>query len=376
MKISPSDFIIALLTFSIILFGLTLSIFLFLKKTGKRISHIFLGLLVGFGCLVLTDYLIHIIGLPGQFNQLYYLPLDFGLVIGPLQFLYFKSKLKTGYQFQRKDWIHFLLPAIQAAVIVYVGFSSVSFKYKVWQSGFMDTFLMTISMLFPIVCSFYAYRSFLMLKEKTANPKYWKSKLYGWLKKFLFVFVILIIVQSVFLILQRFPGTNYTLIRYLEFFILILLLLWFCVKALQQYYPQFIYTGQNLEKLALTDIEKYDELTFFKTKTSLLFKDRQIFTNPDLNLDILKREYSMSARKVSELIKVVYGQSFTEFVNGYRVAYVLAALKKGEHKSLTLQAIAFDAGFSSKSTFYRSFKQVTKHSPTEYLTLITQKNTF
>ena len=67
------------------------------------------------------------------------------------------------------------------------------------------------------------------------------------------------------------------------------------------------------------------------------------------------------------MIKTIYGKSFVEFVNGYRVNYVMTALKNGEHKSLTLLAIAFDAGFSSKSTFYRTFKQKTNLTPSEYL---------
>jgi len=54
-------------------------------------------------------------------------------------------------------------------------------------------------------------------------------------------------------------------------------------------------------------------------------------------------------------------------VNGYRVDYVISALKEGDHRAVTLLGIAFDAGFPSKSTFYRAFKQLTNHTPSEYL---------
>lgn len=367
MNISLLDFLLALIASSIIIFGLILAIVLFLKKSGNRTSFILLGLLVLVASLVLIDDLILLIGLPGQFNQLYYLPLDFGLMMGPLQFFYFKSKLRPAYRFKGNDVIHFLIPSVQIAVLLYVGFSSVSFKYSVWQNGFMDTFLLVVSILFPILCSLYGFKSFLLLRKDIIGKKGWKNQLHTWLTRFLYVLGVLILVQTLFLIVKPLVISAQEVLSYLQFTLLLLLLLWFSIKAWQQYFPQLIYVGPNLNKTNTLQYIAGTEEDIFKKKTEALFGQQQIFTNPDLNLDILKKEYGLSRRKISEMIKTIYGKSFVEFVNGYRVNYVMTALKNGEHKSLTLLAIAFDAGFSSKSTFYRTFKQKTNLTPSEYL---------
>ncbi|MEM0933093.1 MAG: hypothetical protein AAGJ12_11540, partial [Bacteroidota bacterium] len=246
MNISLLDFLLALIASSIIIFGLILAIVLFLKKSGNRTSFILLGLLVLVASLVLIDDLILLIGLPGQFNQLYYLPLDFGLMMGPLQFFYFKSKLRPAYRFKGNDVIHFLIPSVQIAVLLYVGFSSVSFKYSVWQNGFMDTFLLVVSILFPILCSLYGFKSFLLLRKDIIGKKGWKNQLHTWLTRFLYVLGVLILVQTLFLIVKPLVIATQEVLSYLQFTILLLLLLWFSIKAWQQYFPQLIYVGPNL----------------------------------------------------------------------------------------------------------------------------------
>ena len=368
LNISLLDFVIALIAFSILFFSFILSIALFLKKTGNKRSHVLLGLLVLLSSLVLMDYLILLVGLPGQYNELYYLPLDFGLSIGPLQYFYFKSKLNPGYQFKKNHLVHLGLPALQAIIILYVGFSSVSFKYVVWTNGFMNIFQLTVSILFLVVCAFYGIKSYFLLKKNLTLQKPWKKQLYDWLVKFLWVLAVLIVIQSAFLIFHQISVFNNNVLSYVQFFLLLLLLLWFSLKAWQQNYPHLIFVGNDFDVgLSEKNQTMGSSLDIFKAKTEVLFEQQQIFTNPDFNLDILKKEYDLSKRKISEMIKEIYGQSFTEFVNHYRVNYVLSALKSGEHHSVTLLAIAFDAGFSSKSTFYRSFKQITKYTPTEYL---------
>lgn len=367
LNISLIDFLIALFTFAIILFGIILAFFLFFKKKGRKQAHILLGSTVLISSLALCHYLINLIGLPSQYNGLYYLPLDFVLAVGPLQYFYFKFKLFPRFEFKKVHLVHFVLPAIEASIVLFVGFSSVSFKYKVWQNGFMDTFYLIENSLFPIICGVYSLKSYRLLKKSALNQKPWKNQLNKWLHKFLLVFVVLISIHVFFMVLQQVFHLRQMLLHYIEFTLLILLLLWTILKAWQQYYPQYIYNETSSRDFLIEELYGNQDAVRFKQKMEMLFAEQQIFTNPDLNLAILKKECGMSERKISIMIKEVFGKSFVEFVNGYRVDYVISALENKEHQSVTLLAIAFDAGFSSKSTFYRTFKQLTKYTPTEYL---------
>jgi AraC-like DNA-binding protein len=58
------------------------------------------------------------------------------------------------------------------------------------------------------------------------------------------------------------------------------------------------------------------------------------------------------------------GKSFALFINEYRIEEAKHLLK--ENNSFTLEAIGFEAGFSSKSTFYATFKKVTGQTPSEF----------
>jgi AraC-like DNA-binding protein len=53
-------------------------------------------------------------------------------------------------------------------------------------------------------------------------------------------------------------------------------------------------------------------------------------------------------------------------VNGYRVAAFLERLNDANYSNLSLVGIATDVGFSSKSSFYATFKKHKGVTPTEY----------
>ena len=60
------------------------------------------------------------------------------------------------------------------------------------------------------------------------------------------------------------------------------------------------------------------------------------------------------------------GQTFYDFVNGYRVREVQRRIKAGEARALKMLALAMDAGFASKSTFNQAFKKHTSQTPSDF----------
>ncbi|MDO8898280.1 MAG: helix-turn-helix domain-containing protein, partial [Bacteroidales bacterium] len=55
-----------------------------------------------------------------------------------------------------------------------------------------------------------------------------------------------------------------------------------------------------------------------------------------------------------------------EFVNEYRVNEVKKMLADPKYTHYSLLGIAFECGFSSKSTFNSVFKKFTRKTPSEY----------
>jgi AraC-like DNA-binding protein len=58
--------------------------------------------------------------------------------------------------------------------------------------------------------------------------------------------------------------------------------------------------------------------------------------------------------------------NFFDLVNGYRVREVQQRLEDEESRQFTILAIAFDAGFNSKTSFNTIFKKHTGMTPSEY----------
>ena len=100
------------------------------------------------------------------------------------------------------------------------------------------------------------------------------------------------------------------------------------------------------------------------TEIDTLFTQNQWFLKPRLTLNEISNLTGLQTRDISRAINLVNDKSFNEYVNDYRVEFVCTTLKADPTKSLS--DIAADAGFSSKASFNKVFKQTTGLTPTEY----------
>ena len=86
----------------------------------------------------------------------------------------------------------------------------------------------------------------------------------------------------------------------------------------------------------------------------------------ELTLPDLAARLNSTPHKLSEVLNSQIGQTFYDFVNGYRVREVQGRIRAGEARTLKIFALALDAGFSSKSTFNQAFKKHTSQTPSDY----------
>jgi|SoiMethySBSTD1v2_1073268.scaffolds.fasta_scaffold154524_3 AraC-like DNA-binding protein len=86
----------------------------------------------------------------------------------------------------------------------------------------------------------------------------------------------------------------------------------------------------------------------------------------DLTLPDLASRLDTTPHKLSEVLNSEIGQTFYDFVNGYRVREVQRRIKAGDTRNLKMLALALDAGFASKSTFNQAFKKHTSQTPSDF----------
>jgi AraC-like DNA-binding protein len=98
---------------------------------------------------------------------------------------------------------------------------------------------------------------------------------------------------------------------------------------------------------------------------TLMDRDRP-WRDSELTLADLADRLSTTPHKVSEVLNAQIGQTFYDFVNGYRVREVQRRIAAGDAQRLKMLALALDAGFASKSTFNVVFKKHTSQTPSDY----------
>ena len=92
-----------------------------------------------------------------------------------------------------------------------------------------------------------------------------------------------------------------------------------------------------------------------------------LYRDPDLSLGSLAQHVGLPPNTVSHLLNAGIGQTFTDWVNHYRVAEVERRLRTPAAQRYTVLALALEAGFNSKTTFNRVFKERNGLTPSQYL---------
>ncbi len=224
------------------------------------------------------------------------------------------------------------------------------------------------------------------------NPALWKGVIYYFINIQWFIFIILSIYEAK----QIFKKlvTNRNQISYHETWILSVIcgvfLIWLSYSLAKytsyisgaltfsfSFYISLllIYYAKNKTSIPVIDKEKYinkiDEklVKEIQEKINILFETKKIYTNPDLTLSILAKELNIRPQLLSQFINDNLNKSFTQFINEYRIDEAKRLLRVGTQ--FKIDAVGFESGFNSSSTFYSSFKKITGTTPSNY-----QKNNF
>jgi len=128
------------------------------------------------------------------------------------------------------------------------------------------------------------------------------------------------------------------------------------VKKTQQW-AQMPFTAND--KPTETDLQLFDRL-------NQLMTDRQIYSNPDTTLDQIAQLMKVNRMYLSQAVNRCAGVNFSAFINEFRVKEAVRMMSDIKSQNLSIEGIAFDAGFNDRKTFYRVFKKSTGLSPATF----------
>jgi AraC-like DNA-binding protein len=255
-----------------------------------------------------------------------------------------------------------------------------------WTANWFDQSIRPSS---PAPLSVMIFAIFFYVNTFVLLPKYFSHK--TWKKYIAYAFLLFILPELIRMVIYRFTisDTNFAGILFSRdsflfgapspFFI--------AINA------SFIYRFTKDRLLKKNQMQKLDETTQKKStvpyEDSNLLSDEEanvleqqlnhqleteeIFLNPELTLRDVAEAIGSTEKKVSYLLNQYLKTSFYEFINKHRVEKFKTEVAKSENKTLSIVGIAFNCGFSSKSSFYRAFKSQVSMSPSEYIKISTQR---
>ena len=100
-------------------------------------------------------------------------------------------------------------------------------------------------------------------------------------------------------------------------------------------------------------------------RLNYLFQVEKIHRNGRLSLDSLSERLAVQPYQLSGIINGRMGKSFTDLVSDYRIEEVKKRLSDPA-ESANILNIAYDAGFGTKASFNRIFKERTGQTPREF----------
>lgn len=110
----------------------------------------------------------------------------------------------------------------------------------------------------------------------------------------------------------------------------------------------------------------HNQETEIATKLKELFEKEELYLDPDLTLEKLAKAAEVNRTVLSEYLTVKRGTSFKDLVNQYRIQAFKERVGDPQYAHLDIIGIAYAAGFGSKATFYRVFKQAEGMTPSAY----------
>ena len=97
-----------------------------------------------------------------------------------------------------------------------------------------------------------------------------------------------------------------------------------------------------------------------------LMNERKLYLKTDITPDTFSNELGISRRRISAVISEHKQMNFSAYVNEYRIKEAIRLLSSLDGNNYSVNAIAFDSGFSDRKYFHRIFKEHTGITPSAF----------
>lgn len=110
-----------------------------------------------------------------------------------------------------------------------------------------------------------------------------------------------------------------------------------------------------------------EEVARIKIKLEACMDSDKMYLNPNLKLQDVANSIGCNAGELSQVLNLYLNINFTDYINQYRVEEFMLRVQDKSALKYTLASLSEQCGFSSRTSFFRSFKKLKGKSPAEYI---------
>jgi AraC-like DNA-binding protein len=365
---------------------------LFTKNAAKSYADYVLSFLLLVHCwsviLFLILYSEYILQFPHVFKT--GLPLNF--LIAPFSYLYVRAVLFNEKKIQKRDLIHlipfvivfinyipfYLLPVNEKVTVIQnsLNYWPDTFKY---QAGFLpENFSILFRLILAIIYLVLQWNLILSYKKvhKESSIQIQISNVLKWLKLFTITSTVIFFGIIGFMLTVFFLPSYYNDDLLMQIPSLLVSVGFFVMAAYLLTHPEIL-SGLPFVKYKEVPSDVINDKSYmlsyinedYKLEMERIvdyFKTEKPYLNKDLNINQVSVALAIPSRELSFIINNHFGQRFNDFLNKYRIEYITKKINKEYLSNYTIEGIASEAGFASKSTFNLAFKKYHQCTPTEY----------
>lgn len=356
--------------------GVTLSLFLLTIKSVKNKANIFLGIYVSLISIYFIQGLIFRMGWMPALPHVVHLQLFYEISAGPLIYLYVRACTEKNFVMKPILWLHFL-PLVIYLIYHFPYFLQSGEEKYAFYYGYVMEFKnqgpIWISAVVACLALIYLVLSFRLIQQYKQHLTNEASNIDSTYHQWLLLFASSVLLPIVGILAWVFVGANETTKTITLGFIFLFI---FSIYLVSLFKPEIFHTFPNqiiVKEEEEEKKQKYERSSLKEAKKEQFIEKlvkymeaEKPYKKSDLVLSALAEQVEIPAHYLSQVINEKMECSFLDFVNSYRVDEAKRMLHNESFDNYTIMAVAYEAGFNSKTTFYAAFKKHAGMTPSAF----------
>lgn len=374
MTQTPIDFISYLTLLSTSL-GVYLALYLLIIKSNKNNANLLLAAFVLIFTLFPLPAFLEDIGLLDDLPHVHGLAAIFTFASGPLLYLYVRTCTQKGFELRPILYLHFIpflvVILYDMPFLILDGEAKVEMYLNFYKTGKPRTNLLPFfRSIHAAIYVFIAIRLVFQYKKHLENTASSIDVIYH---RWLLIFSSFLLMPFVAMLVMAFLSTHllslYLLTIAMFLFFMMVLIAALVKPGIFHAFPHQMLIPESKEEQK----QKYETSNLQESqKQKILEQVQQYMTaqkpyqEGNFTIADLSEQVHIPTHYLSQVINEKMDCNFLDFINRYRIEEAKNLLGNEKYAHYTILAVAFEAGFNSKSAFYAAFKKYTGMTPGRY----------